>query len=71
MNDSLFQKLLPLDSSTEVYPAHIGAKHFLATEKVKTQIGIERNSNPALQSKSKEEFYKYMTEGWLAETTLL
>jgi glyoxylase-like metal-dependent hydrolase (beta-lactamase superfamily II) len=64
MYDSLFHKLLQLDSSTEVYPAHIGAKHFLATEKVKTQIGVERDSNPALQLKSKEEFFKYMTDGW-------
>ena len=64
MYDSLFHKLLSLDPSTEVYPAHIGAKHFLATEKVKTEIGTERNTNPALQVKSKEEFVKYMTEGW-------
>jgi len=64
MCDSLFHKLLSLDPSTEVYPAHIGAKHFLATEKVRTQIGTERDTNPALQVKSKEEFLKYMTEGW-------
>jgi glyoxylase-like metal-dependent hydrolase (beta-lactamase superfamily II) len=64
MYDSLFHKLLSLDPSTEVYPAHIGAKHFLATEKVRTQIGTERDTNPALQVKSKEEFLKYMTEGW-------
>jgi len=64
MYDSLFHKLLSLDPSTEVYPAHIGAKHFLATEKVRTHIGAERDTNPALQVKSKEEFLKYMTEGW-------
>jgi glyoxylase-like metal-dependent hydrolase (beta-lactamase superfamily II) len=64
MYDSLFYKILSLNPSTEVYPAHIGAKHFLATEKVKTQIGTERDTNPALQVKSKEEFLKYMTEGW-------
>ena len=64
MYDSLFHKLLLLDPSTEVYPAHIGAKHFLATEKVKTSIGVERDTNPALQVKSKQEFHKYMTEGW-------
>jgi hydroxyacylglutathione hydrolase len=64
MYDSLFHKLLSLDPSTEVYPAHIGAKHFLATEKVRTQIGAERDTNPALQVKSKGEFLKYMTEGW-------
>jgi len=64
MYESLFHKLLSLDPATEVYPAHIGAKHFLATEKVGTQIGTERDTNPALQVKSKEEFFKYMTEGW-------
>jgi hydroxyacylglutathione hydrolase len=64
MYDSLFHKLLSLDPATEVYPAHIGAKHFLATEKVRTQIGTERDTNPGLQVKSKEEFLKYMTEGW-------
>lgn len=64
MYDSLFHKLLSLDPKTEVYPAHIGAKHFLATEKISTTIGIERDTNPALQVKSKEEFLKYMTEGW-------
>jgi glyoxylase-like metal-dependent hydrolase (beta-lactamase superfamily II) len=64
MYDSLFRKILSLDPSTEVYPAHVGAKHFLATEKVKTRIGTERDTNPALQVKSKEEFLKYMTEGW-------
>jgi hydroxyacylglutathione hydrolase len=64
MYDSLFHKLLSLDPRTEVYPAHIGAKHFLATDKISTTIGAERVTNPALQVKSKEEFVKYMTEGW-------
>jgi len=64
MYNSLFHKLLSLDSRTEVYPAHVGAKHFLATEKVKTQIGYERDTNPAVQVKSIDEFRKYMTEGW-------
>ena len=64
MYESLFHKLLALDPATEVYPAHIGAKHFIATEKVSTKIGIERETNPALQVKSIEEFRKYMTEGW-------
>jgi len=64
MYDSLFHKLLSLDPRTEVYPAHIGAKHFLVTDKVTTTIGKERDTNPALQVKSKEEFVKYMTEGW-------
>jgi hydroxyacylglutathione hydrolase len=64
MYDSLFHKILSLDPRTEVYPTHIGAKHFLATEKVNTQIGYERDTNPALQTKSIDEFRKYMTEDW-------
>lgn len=64
MYESLFHKLLRLDPSTEIYPAHIGAKHFLTTEKMKTSLAAERDTNPALQVKSKEEFFKYMTEGW-------
>ena len=64
MYDSLFHKLLSLDPETEVYPAHVGAKHFLASERVKTLIGNECDNNPALHAKSKEEFLKYMTEGW-------
>ena len=64
MYNSLFHKILFLDPRTEVYPAHLGAKHFLATEKVNTQIGYERDTNPALQAKSIDEFRKYMTEGW-------
>jgi hydroxyacylglutathione hydrolase len=64
MYDSLFHKILKLDPRTEVYPAHIGRKHFLPAGKVRTTIGVEKKTNPALQIKSKEEFIRYMTEGW-------
>ena len=64
MYDTLFQKLLSLDPKTEVFPAHVGAKHFIATDRANTEIGTERDTNPALQVKSREEFEKYMTEGW-------
>lgn len=64
MFDSLFNKILNLDPSTEVYPAHIGAKHFLSTRETKTTIAVERKTNPALQVKDEDEFAKYMTEGW-------
>jgi len=64
MYDSLFRKILKLDPEAEVYPAHVGAKHFLSSGGVKTQVKIERDTNPALQTKSREEFEKYMTEGW-------
>lgn len=64
MYESLFHKILLLPPETEVYPAHIGAKHFLASAKNSTTIGTERETNPALQVHSKEKFVKYMTEGW-------
>jgi len=60
---SLHSKLLALDDSVEVLPAHIGRQHFVSGESSST-IGIERRSNPALQMKSIEEFRTYMAEGW-------
>lgn len=62
--ESLFHKLLLLPPETEVYPGHIGAKHFLSSGKSSTSIGEERDTNPALLVGSKQEFVKYMTEGW-------
>lgn len=64
MYESLFQKLLRLDPDTEVYPAHVGSKHYITSGGTKTTIAEERKSNPALKVKSKEEFFKYMTEDW-------
>ncbi|MDG7001341.1 MAG: MBL fold metallo-hydrolase [Nitrososphaerota archaeon] len=64
MYDSLFNKLLKLDPRTEVYPAHIGAKHFLQSQEMKTTIGDQMETNPALQVKNEQEFVKYMTEDW-------
>jgi glyoxylase-like metal-dependent hydrolase (beta-lactamase superfamily II) len=64
MYDSLFNKLLTLPPETEVYPAHVGAKHFLANTKVSTTIAAEKETNPALQIRSKPDFFKYMAEGW-------
>jgi glyoxylase-like metal-dependent hydrolase (beta-lactamase superfamily II) len=64
MYESLFHKLLLLPRDTEVYPAHVGAKHFISSGKVSTTIGIEQETNPALLAGSKEKFVKYMTEGW-------
>ncbi len=64
MFDSLFNKLLKLDPRTEVYPAHIGAKHFISSQEMKTTIGVQKKTNPALQVKSEQEFFKYMTEDW-------
>jgi glyoxylase-like metal-dependent hydrolase (beta-lactamase superfamily II) len=64
MYETLFGRILQLDPNTEVYPAHLGKEHFLTTEKIKTTVGEEKRTNPALQVKNKEEFIRYMTEGW-------
>ena len=64
MYESLFEKILPLDPDTEVYPSHVGSRHYITSGGAKTTIAEERKSNPALMVKSKEEFFKYMTEDW-------
>jgi len=61
--DSIFSKLLALNDDVEVLPGHVGVKHFVSGDTSST-IGIERRANPALQTRSKEEFMKYMQEGW-------
>jgi hydroxyacylglutathione hydrolase len=61
--DSLFKKLLALEDHVEVLPGHVGKAHFVSGDTSST-IGIERQTNPALQAKSREEFLRYMTEGW-------
>ncbi len=60
---TLFEKLMLLEDRIEVYPAHIGAQHFLSGESSST-VGIERRANPVLQLKNLNEFVQYMTEGW-------
>jgi hydroxyacylglutathione hydrolase len=62
--ESLFHKILDLPPKTEVYPAHVGAKHYLSSGRAKSTIGEEKYSNPVLLTKTREEFFKYMTEGW-------
>jgi glyoxylase-like metal-dependent hydrolase (beta-lactamase superfamily II) len=61
--DSLFRKLLALEDHVEVMPGHVGKAHFVSAGTLST-IGVERRRNPALQAKTREEFIKYMTEGW-------
>jgi len=63
MYHSLFDRLLRLSDDLLVYPAHYGAKHGLP-EKLFTTIGDERRSNEALTQATKEDFVRYMTEGW-------
>ena len=60
--DSL-ARLLKLEDRIEILPAHVSKKHFVSGGTSST-IGIERRSNPALQLKSKSEFFDYMTKGW-------
>ena len=60
---SLTEKILPLPSETEVYPAHFGAHHALPERHV-SSIGFERVRNEALTQGSLEAFVRYMTEGW-------
>jgi glyoxylase-like metal-dependent hydrolase (beta-lactamase superfamily II) len=61
--DSLFGKLLKLQDHIEVLPGHVGKAHFVAGDSSST-IGLERRMNPALQTKTREAFLEYMTEGW-------
>jgi len=61
--DSLFGKLLQLPDHVEVLPGHVGKAHFVSGDSSST-IDAERRMNPALQTKSREEFLQYMTEGW-------
>jgi glyoxylase-like metal-dependent hydrolase (beta-lactamase superfamily II) len=61
--DSLFRKLLVLGDEVAVMPGHVGKTHFVSSGTSST-IGQERKTNPALQAKTREEFVKYMTEGW-------
>ena len=60
---SSLQKLLSLDDSVEVYPAHGAGSacgRNISRERSST-IGEQRRSNWALQSRPKEEFVKMMT----------
>jgi glyoxylase-like metal-dependent hydrolase (beta-lactamase superfamily II) len=56
MHNSLFNKILPLDDSIEVYPGHdYGSKP-------SSTIGDERKSNYTLKPRTREEFIKFMAE---------
>jgi glyoxylase-like metal-dependent hydrolase (beta-lactamase superfamily II) len=56
MYDSLFNKLLTLDDSIEVYPGHDYGR------KPSSTIGEERRSNYTLKPRTKEEFIRFMAE---------
>ncbi len=56
MYDSLFQKILQLPDSTEVYPGHdYGTKP-------SSTIGYERTTNYTLKPRTREEFIRFMAE---------
>ena len=61
--ESLTERILPLPTATEVYPAHFGARHALPDRYVST-LGFERATNEALTQGSREAFLRYMTDGW-------
>lgn len=60
---SIFDKLLKLSDEVQVYPAHYGPRHGLP-EELMTTVGRERRLNEAVNQRTKEDFIKYMTEGW-------
>ena len=62
--DSLHGKLLKLADAIEVYPTHVGTAHHLATTSTSSTIAKETENNGALKLKTKDEFFKYMTEDW-------
>jgi hydroxyacylglutathione hydrolase len=61
--DSIFNKLLTLEDRVEVLPGHVGKAHFVSGDTSST-IGLERRTNPALKTKARKEFLRYMREGW-------
>jgi hydroxyacylglutathione hydrolase len=55
MYDSLYNKVLQLDEGLVVYPGHNYGSSPWST------LAKEKKNNPALRSRSREEFVKYMT----------
>lgn len=63
--DTLHEKILPLDDSVEVYPAH-GAGSLCGRNMSKetwSTLGVQRRENYALKPMSKEAFVAMMTTG--------
>ena len=61
---SLFTKLLPLDETLVIYPAHFAGSvcgRAMSGNPIST-LGFERRFNAALQPRSKEEFVRFMLE---------
>jgi glyoxylase-like metal-dependent hydrolase (beta-lactamase superfamily II) len=60
---SIFDKVLRFADSVRVHPCHFGPKHGLP-ETRETTMANERVRNEALTLRTKDEFIRYMTEGW-------
>ena len=56
--------MLKLDDDVKVFPTHMGsAQHIGSTSKSST-LASEKTGNPALRPRNRDEFFKYMREGW-------
>ena len=60
---SVFDKLLRLEDRVRVFPCHFGSHHDLPPDRT-TTLGAQRLDNEALTQKTKEDFVRYMTQGW-------
>jgi hydroxyacylglutathione hydrolase len=60
---SIFDKMLRLSDAVRIHPCHFGPKHGLPDVR-STTMAHERVRNEALTLKTKDEFIRYMTEGW-------
>lgn len=60
---SLFDVLLSQRDELQVYPAHFGPHHGLPMAMM-TTLGHERKVNEALTQATREDFIRYMTDGW-------
>lgn len=60
--DSIWNKLLTLSDSVEIYPTHFAGSSCgkAMSPKPSSTIGFERKFNAALQSRSKKEFVEYV-----------
>ncbi len=61
--DSL-RLLEKLPKKIKVYPNHVGAAHAIDSEETFSTIENELQTNEAMQIKDRDEFHRYMSEGW-------
>ena len=63
MYHTVFDKLVNLREDILVYPAHFGPHHGLPDE-LSTTVGREKRLSEPLNLRNKDDFIRYMTEGW-------